>query len=123
VKWPKELFDVFSVALEVEPIEGRSKRDVLQAMFDEVARRATWRAKGNPADVHAALTWPYTPLGSVVNEFMVGQARSLTLHGTQWGQAVEALHTFIETHAAEVFAEFADQPSPYGHELFGPSES
>ena len=113
MSWPKDLYDVFFVALDIAPIEGKTKHDVLETMFDEVARRTVWRAKGDPTQANAALRSPYTPLGSIVNESIVGQARSLTLRGADWGKAVDALHRFIEENAEHVFAAFADQPSEY----------
>ena len=113
MNWPKELYDVFLMGLKVDPIEGLTQADVLKTLFDETARRAVWRARGNPAHAAGALRTPYTPMGAVIAEGILGQARSVSIHGAEWGDAMHALYDYIEANAEEVFAAFADQPRPY----------
>jgi hypothetical protein len=113
VQWPKEILDLFAHALEIEPAAGLDRADVLHALLDDTARRAVWRARGNPADARAALRSPYTPLGSLIGSRVEGRAESLTLHGDRWGQAVDAFHGYIEENAEAVFAAFRDEAQPY----------
>ena len=112
MQWPQELVALFDQALEVVPVEGLTKEQVIRAMFDETARRAVWRAQGDPEKIREALRWPYTPLGSVVTSFVEGRARRLGLE-PQWGQAVEALHTYIERNAPAILERFQDEWEPY----------
>ena len=113
MQWPKDILDLFAHALEIVPAQGLSRADVLRALLDDTARRAVWRARGNPADARAALRSPYTPLGSLVGSRVEGRAESLTLRGERWGQAVDAFHTYIEENAEVVFAAFRDEAQPY----------
>jgi hypothetical protein len=113
MKWPAEIVAAFNTALEIEPAKGYTRDQVLQALLDETARRAVWRAGGDPERLGPALRTPYTPLGSVVPEAAGGRAASLTLHGAVWGRAVDLLHDFLERNAAAVCADFRDQAEPY----------
>ncbi len=113
MQWPPEIVAAFNRALEIEPAAGWSKDQVLQKLLDETARRAVWRAQGDPAQARAALRSPYTPLGSLVGECVEGLAKRLVLHGDKWGEAVQALHGYIEANAAAVFEVFQDEAEPY----------
>jgi hypothetical protein len=111
--------------MDVEPVEGLSREHVYQAFVDEVARRAVWRARGKPALLGAALRTPYTPIGSITVEGVNRLARRLTLHGAEWGAAVDAVHHYLEEHAAEVCANFRAEAQPYASDIgldaaFGP---
>jgi hypothetical protein len=117
MRWPKELLDVFARALKIKTADGLDKVTVIRSLLDETARRVVWRAKGNPADVSAALRSPYTPLGSVVADGVNGQARRIGLGGPAWGVAVDALYTYVEENAEAVFAAFRDQGEPYPDDL------
>jgi hypothetical protein len=113
MQWPKEILDLFAHALEIEPAAGLDRADVLRALLDGTARRAVWRARGNPADARAALRTPYTPLGSLIGSGVEGRAARLSLAGERWGQAVDALHAYIEENAEAVFSAFRDEAQPY----------
>lgn len=115
--WPKELIAILSRGMQVKPAEGLTADQVYLAFFDEVARRAVWRAGGNPALLEAALRTPYTPIGSVTAECINRLADRIALGGPQWGEAVDAIHAFMTEHAEEICANFRDEGQPYaaGH--------
>src|SRR4051812_21614182 len=113
MEWPQEIVTAFERALEVSPAEGYDRGQVLRALFDETARRAVWRAQGDPQRLGPALRTPYTPLGSVVADCIDGRALSLTVKGEFWGQAVSALHSYAERNAPAVCAAFQDEMEPY----------
>jgi hypothetical protein len=120
MEWPKDIVDLFDKALKIEPSEGLDKLTVLKALFDETVRRALQRVNGDPRLAGAALRSPYTPLGSVIGEGIMGMARSLSLGGTIWGEAVDSLHQYIEDNAETVFAAFEGQGKEYRDHGFGP---
>jgi hypothetical protein len=113
MRWPKEILDVVSWGLDIEPKEGYRREEVFQALLDETARRLVWRCKGDPANVSGCLRWPYTPLGSVINEGIGGRVLRLSMDGSRWGQAVDEIHGFIEANAAAVCEAYRDQGTPY----------
>jgi hypothetical protein len=121
MQWPKDIVDLFDKALTIEPAEGFDKMTVLTAMLDETVRRALWRVNGDPGLAGAALRTPYTPLGSVTGEGIMGMARSYTIGGEFWGQAVDAFHGYVADNAETIFATFAGQGKAYDHDVgFGP---
>ncbi len=113
MKWPKEVVSAVSRALEIEPADGLRSDQVLQSLLDETARRAVWRAQGDPSKVGQALRSPFTPLGSVVADGIVGRAKRLTLHGDRWNVAVDAIHGYIELNARAVVEAYRDEMEPY----------
>lgn len=113
MKWPKEMFDAFAQGLTVEPVEGVTPHEVYQAVFDETARRAVWRAQGEPARLGDVLRSPFTPLGSVVPCDLGDRVLRVTLHGTQWGKAVNVFYEFMEQNAAQICEAFQDEMEPY----------
>src|SRR5438132_1095335 len=113
MNWPREITAAFLHALEIEPVEGLTPEEVVQALCDEAARRAVWRAECDPARMSGFLRWPYTPLGSLVNEGMGGRANRFTLHGDRWGPAVDLFHGYIEQNAALICEVFRDEQEPY----------
>ena len=117
MKWPKPVLDAFNQALDVEPVEGLDKRAVINAMLDETARRASWRAGGNPLNAGPALRLPMTPLGSVTNDGIAGKALSFTIHGQYWGAAVELFHNYVEENAEAIFAECGTEHPGYDHDV------
>jgi hypothetical protein len=117
VQWPNELLALLEQGMSVQPVAGLSPRHVYRELLDETARRAVWRARGNPEWLGAALRTPYTPLGSVTADLVNGLARRLCLTGPQWGNAVEAIHHFMEQHAADVCASFREEARPYDSDV------
>jgi hypothetical protein len=115
--WPDELIAAFRKGVKVKPAEGLTPDDVVRLMLDEVARRAVWRAKGDPSSLRAALETPYTPLGAVTAECVDGLAQSLALGGTGWIGAVRALNDYMEKNAAAVCASFKDEAQPYDSDI------
>src|SRR5262245_39888088 len=113
MEWPSELYAAFTGALEIEPVEGLTREQVLREMFDETARRAVWRIRGNPANIRGALRWPYTPLGSIVPSCIEGHAKRLTLNGPEWCEAVDALHDCIEQNVHAIIEAFQAEAQPY----------
>lgn len=111
--WPKDVIKLFARALDLEPAPGYTTEDVLQHMLDEAARRATWRAQGEPDRLEGCYRFPYTPLGSVVNEGMAKTAIRFTMYGDKWGAAVDALYAYVAEHAAEICDHFRDSQEPY----------
>jgi hypothetical protein len=109
---PEDILATFAAALDIEPAEGHTREQVLQALLDETVRRAIRRAQGDPQQLGAALRSPYTPLGSPGPTGVEGRARQWALHGPQWGPAVQAPHQFIERHAAALCAAFRDEAEP-----------
>src|SRR5262245_18576065 len=118
MQWPADLIATFARGIEVES-EGRlTTEQVVCCIFDEVARRAVWRARGDPANLGAALRTPYTPLGSVVPSPQLHQwARRIALLGPAWGRGVDALHGYLEENAAAVCAAFRDEMQPYRSDI------
>jgi len=113
MQWPSEILSAFQRALEIEPAEGFTSEQVLEELLAETARRAVWRAEGDPARLGPSLRWPYTPLGSIVAECVHGRAKRLMLRGEHWGPAVQAFHAHLEANAATVCAAFQDEAEPY----------
>lgn len=111
--WPKEILSAFATALKIDPAEGLDTKQVLQILLDETARRAIWRAQGDPAKLGNALRSPYTPLGALTASCVDGRAKSLTLQGPSWCTAVDALYEYMDAHAPEVCATFEDEWEPY----------
>src|SRR5262249_6917582 len=111
--WPREILAAFSRALDVTPLEGFTKGDVIRAMLDQTARRAVWRAQFDAEKMARALRGPYTPLGSVFGEMLGGKVEKLTLHGSEWSEAVDALHDYMEKNALEIIKEFRREAEPY----------
>ncbi len=121
MQWPKDIVDLFDKALSIEPAEGLDRMTVLNAMLDETVRRAIGRVNGDPKLAGAALRTPYTPLGSVTGEGIMGMARRYTIRGEFWGHAVDAFHGYVEVNAETIFAAFAGQGKAYDHDVgFGP---
>jgi hypothetical protein len=119
MQWPKDILDLFDKALKIEPAEGLDKLTVLKALCDETVRRALQRVKGDPKLAGPALRTPYTPLGSVIGEGVMGMARSLGLGGPIWGEAVDTFHQYVEDNAETIFAAFKGQGKEYGDHGFG----
>jgi hypothetical protein len=117
MQWPKELIATLARGLDVEPVEGLSREHVYVAFLDETARRAVWRARGDPAKLRLALEAPYTPIGSVTASCVNGLAERLCLHGPAWCDAVEAIYAYMEENAADVCASFQDEWQPYESDL------
>jgi hypothetical protein len=117
MEWPKDLLEILARGMEVEPVEGLTAEQVLLAFLDETARRAVWRARGDPANVGAALRTPYTPIGSITAEGANGLADRLCLKGPQWSDAVDAIHDYMEAHAADLCANFKDEAQPYASDI------
>jgi hypothetical protein len=113
MQWPDEIVRGFTAALEIEPAEGYTREEALQALLDETVRRAVWRAGGDPARAGAALRSSYTPLGSLVASSIEGRATTLSLDGPLWGPAVDRFHRYVEDHAVAIFAAFRDDAVPY----------
>jgi hypothetical protein len=113
MQWPSELLASVSRALDIEPEPGLNKEQVLQSLLDETVRRVVWRAEGDPARVSAALRSPYTPLGSLIASGVDGRVRTLTLHGSLWNVAVDAVYDYIEKNAVTLFEVFQDEAEPY----------
>ena len=113
MKWPTEIFRAFERGLEVVPVAGMTREQVYQNVFDETARRALWRCKGDLTHIRGALTWPFTPLGSVVPGCCFEWAKSFCLKGQEWGDAVDALHDYIEQNVQAISAAFQDGLEPY----------
>jgi hypothetical protein len=113
MQWPPELIAVFSQGIDLEPQPGLTREQVILLIFDETARRAVWRAGGDPSRLGGCLRSPFTPLGSVVPGEMMAWARRLTLHGPAWARAVEALHTYLEDNASTVCRAFKAEMQPY----------
>ena len=86
---------------------------MLQALLDETARRAVWRAGCDPAKMSGALSWPYTPLGSVVPDYHIHYIQTIALNGRLWSQATEAIYDYMERNAAAICAAFQDEQEPY----------
>jgi len=113
MNWPGEIVTAFRAALDIEPADGYTSEQALQAILDETMRRAVWRAQGDPERLVGALRTPYTPLGSVVPSTVGGRVLRLTLHGSRWGRAVDLFNAFAERHAADLCAAFRDEAEPY----------
>ena len=111
--WPREILSLFSRALDVTPAEGLTKSEVIRHMLDRTARRAVWRCKFNADNMGGSLRWPYTPLGSVFGDLLDDKVIKLTLHGSEWSTAVDALHEFMEQHAQEIINEFRREAEAY----------
>src|SRR5207302_350284 len=99
--------------LKIEPAEGYTPDQVLQAILDETMRRVVWRAENDPTRVSGALRGPYTPLGSLVPSGVDGRAESMTLHGSEWGRAVELFYRYVEENAAAIFEVYRDEAESY----------
>jgi hypothetical protein len=114
MQWPKDLHDKFTRALDLKPMPGYTKPEIIQYILDETARRAVWRAECKPERMSGCLRWPYTPLGSVVPCGLMDRVKTVSLGGNPyWGIAVDALHTYIETHAETICEAFQDEQEPY----------
>ena len=113
MQWPSEIVAAFERAVRIEPADGWTSAHVLQALLDETARRAVWRAQGDPARISGALRWPYTPLGSLCADGVDGRANKLMIFGSLWGAAVDALHGYIEQNAQMICDVFRDEMEPY----------
>ena len=113
MQWPADIITAFEAALEIVPTEGYTPGQVLQAILDETARRAVWRAQNDPARARGALRWPFTPLGSVVPSTVGGRAKQMCLKGSEWGRAVDKFHQYIEDNAVAIFEIFRDEAEPY----------
>ncbi len=113
MQWPPELIATFSQGIDMETQPGLTKEQVILLIFDETARRAVWRARGDPTRLSGCLRWPFTPLGSVVPGEMLKWATRVILHGPAWGRAVDALHGYLEENASAVCAAFKDEMQPY----------
>jgi hypothetical protein len=113
MQWPKELLAAVDRGLMVEAERGRSKADVIQAILDETARRAVWRAEGKPERLGDCLRAPYTPLGSVFPDYHVHFALRLGLERGHWSKAVDAINDHMEANAAAICAAFRDEQEPY----------
>ncbi|MCI0461786.1 MAG: hypothetical protein L0Z62_32955 [Gemmataceae bacterium] len=113
MQWPPELIAVFSQGIDMETQPGLTKEQVILLIFDETARRAVWRANGDPGRLSGCLRCPFTPLGSVVPGKMMAWATRMTLHGPAWGRGVEALHTYLEENASAVCSAFKGEMQPY----------
>jgi hypothetical protein len=119
--WPNELIVLLTSGMEVTPVSGLTAEQVYRTMLDEAARRAVWRAGGNPALLETALRTPYTPIGSITNEFVNGLAERICFPGPLWSKAVDAIHGFMTEHAEEICANFKDEAQPYAcGGIFGP---
>jgi hypothetical protein len=117
MRWPDELIALLTRGLEVQPAEGLTADHVHRAFLDETARRAVWRARGNPARLGAALRTPYTPIGSITASCVNGLARQLRLSGPEWADAVHGIYDFMEEHAEAVCAAFKDDGQPYPSDI------
>jgi hypothetical protein len=113
MRWPREILVSFFEALEIEPAEGLNEAEVIHTLLDETARRAVWRAQANPENLRAALSSPYTPLGSLVASCVEGRATSLMLKGSPWGAAVDALYDYMEENAQAICDAYQDEQEPY----------
>jgi hypothetical protein len=113
MQWPPEIFRAFERGLEVVPMEGYTPEQIYQNIFDETARRALWRCKGDLTHIRGCLRWPFTPLGSIVPGCSFQWAKSLCLKGPEWGKAVDALHNYIEHNVQAVYEVFQDELEPY----------
>src|SRR5262245_3599483 len=111
--WPREILAAFARALDVTPVEGLTKSEVIRRMLDRTARRAVWRSKFNPDNFEGALRWPYTPLGSVFGDMLGETVEKLTMHGSPWCTAVDMLHEYMEKHALEIIKEFRREAEAY----------
>jgi hypothetical protein len=111
--WPNHLITALERGLGVTPVEGLTAEHVYRTLLDEAARRAVWRARGNPADIGPAFRLPYTPIGSVTAECVNGLARQLCFRGQEWSDAVDLIHDFMEKHADQVCDSFKDEAEPY----------
>ena len=117
MQWPERLIAALARGVQVKPVEGLRQRDVLLALLDETARRAVWRAKGDPSRIGAALRTPYTPLGWVMADCVNGLAQTLTLGGRPWRQAVEAIHAYMEQNAEALCASYKEEAQPYDADI------
>lgn len=115
--WPDEIVASFAKALVIEPAEGMDVDEIILTLLDETAKRAVWRAKGDPDQLGPALRSPYTPLGSVVADGIEGKAIRLTLKGKLWGPAVDAFYEYVETNAEAVCESFRFDARPYDDSL------
>ena len=115
--WPAEVIAVFRKGLTFTPNGDLKRDDLLIWVFEETARRAVWRAKGNPTDLSPALRTPFTPLGSVVPGALMSYADSICIHGADWGAAVDALYGYLEQNAEAVCAAFADEKEEYDSDV------
>jgi hypothetical protein len=115
--WPADLIATFKRGLKVKPSGDLSRDQVMRLIFDETARRAVWRARGDPARLGAALRTPYTPLGSVVPCGLLDWVQTASLEGRAWGDAVDALHQYLEANAAAVCEAFQDEQQPYDSDI------
>jgi len=113
MRWPKEIVAAFFKGMSVTPIGGYTKEQVLQFVLDETARRVVWRAQNDPERVSGCLRWPYTPLGSLVPGGLDGRVERVTLHGKEWGKAVELYYDYFEKNAAAILEVFRDEAEPY----------
>ena len=119
MQWPADIFAAFFKALDVDPIPGSSKEEVIQYLLDETARRAVWRAKADPCQLEAAYKAPYTPLGSVSVDGMVTtglKANSMTIK-PEWNEAVDRLYAFVTENSQLVCDQFKDQQVVYCDEV------
>ncbi|TSC72858.1 MAG: hypothetical protein G01um101438_257 [Parcubacteria group bacterium Gr01-1014_38] len=115
MNWPAEIFDAFSEAVDVDPVPGSSKEEVIQYLLVETARRAVWRAKADPTKLDAAYRAPYTPLGSVSVEGMISKglkAKSMTIKPA-WHEAVDRLYAFVADNPQLICDQFKDQQVEY----------
>jgi hypothetical protein len=113
MQWPEELFTLLARGLTVKPYKGVTPRQVYQALLDDTARRAVWRAQCKPESLGDCLRWPYTPLGSASIELGRDRAEMLKFDGSHWGKAVDAIHSYMEEHAREICEAFQDEQEPY----------
>jgi hypothetical protein len=113
MQWPNEIIAAFSQGMDIEPLDGLSQEQVIRLILDETARRALWRAKGDPRRISGVLRWPFTPLGSVVPCSMSNWAESVTLHGRRWNVAVDAFYDYFEENVEVIFDAFRGDEQPY----------
>ena len=117
MRWPREIVTAFLQAVDIEMQNGTSKEEIIVGMLDRAARRAVWRAGGDPARLEGALRSPYTPLGSATADGLDGTVRQFTLKGDKWGPAVHAWYAYVEANAAAVCEAFKDTAEPYDDSL------
>lgn len=115
MQWPSDITVAFDRAIDVAPVQGVTKSDVIQYLLDETARRAVWRSKADPAKIEGAYRAPYTPLGSVSVEGMFSKglkANSITFK-PEWNEAVDRLYAFVAQNPQLICDQFRDQQVKY----------
>ena len=110
MQWPEAIVAAFA-KVPMEPESGLTKKDVVQYLLDETAKKAVGRAEADPNKLMAAYKKSYTPLGAVSFELTDGKVKSITFD-EHWQKACRALYAYVRKSPKLICDAFRNEQQP-----------